>query len=142
MTSTPGSITSPTTTAIDRLLAAIEAGTGGTVADLYAADARIDLTVPGWRFTCRGGQEIAAEYARWFDAPARFEELERDATPSGEVVRYLVTSESNGVPYAVHHCHLLRVDAETGLIAEEHVFCGGRWDDALMARMAEADTAG
>ena len=137
MTSTRTSVT----TTIDRLLAAFEAGAGGAVADLYTVDARLDATVPGWRFTRRGGHEIAKEYGQWFDEPGRFEELERESTAAGEVVRYLIASESGGVPYAAHHCHVLTVDAVTGLIAEEHVFCGGRWDAALQARMTHADDA-
>lgn len=133
-TSTPAS-------PVDGLLDAIEAGAGGAVAALYAADARLDATVPGWRFSRTGGAGIAAEYERWFRHPGRFEELDRLPAPGGEVVRYLLAWSEDGVPHAAHHCHLLTVDAGSGRITAERVFCGGRWDAALMAAMEEEAAA-
>lgn len=134
MTTTP---TTTTTTTIDRFLAAIEAGAGAGVADCYAPDAVLDATVTGWRFTKRGRTAIGEQFAGWYDAVSRFEELERCPTPTGEVVRYLVSSEHQGVPYAAHQFHMLTVDPATGLISEHHFYCGGRWDAALLARMEE-----
>ena len=129
---------SPRTSAVDSLLAAIQAGAGGTVAGLYALDARLDATVPGWRFSLTGGAAIAAQYAGWFRDAGRFEELDRLSVPGGEVVRYLLAWSEDGVPHTAHHCHLLTVDDQSGLFTAEHVFCGGRWDAALMAAMEEA----
>ena len=136
-------IASPTrTTTVDRFLAAIAAGAGGSVSDLYAEDALLDATVPNWRFSRRGSVAIADQYAGWFNHPARFEELERHATADGEVVRYLLSWQEAGVPHAAHHAHVLSVDPASGRITADHVFCGGRWDAALLADMAEADHAG
>jgi len=111
------------------------------VADLYADGATLDATVPNWRFHLRGGRAIATEYGRWFASPGTFEELDRQPVAGGEVVTYLIAWEENGVPHAAHHCHRLSID-ETGAIAADQVFCGGRWDAALLATMGEADQAG
>jgi hypothetical protein len=116
--------TSPTTaspaTAVDGFLAAI---VGATIpaADVWTDDATLDATVPNWRFTARGADE-----------------LRRLTTGDGTVVvEYLLTWEDAGVPHAAHHVHLLTL-APDGRIAEDHVFCGGRWDAALMAEMEAA----
>jgi len=131
-------MTTTTTTAVDGLLAAITAGDGDAAASLYAVDAVLDATVPGWRFSVRGNTRIAERFAQWFADEGRFDELERRPIPDGEVVTYLLTWVENGVPHAAHHCHVLTLDAD-GLITRDELFCGGRWDAALLARMQEAE---
>lgn len=123
-------------TSIDRFLEAVASG-DGIPADLYTDTAVLDATVPGWRLGATGGEAISATYSSWFASPGRFEELERRAVTDGEVVRYYLTWEEAGVPHAAHHCHLLSVDG-AGHITGDTVFCGGRWDAALLAQMAEA----
>ena len=59
----------------------------------------------------------------------------------GEVVTYLLAWNERGVPFAAHHCHVLRLDPH-GRIASDRFFCGGRWDAARLAEMAAADHAG
>lgn len=122
--------------AIDTLLAALAAGRG-VPADLFTSDAVLDATVPGWRFRRCGAAPVADQFSRWFTGPARFEELERRATPGGQAVTYLVTWEVGGVPHAAHHCHLLDL-APDGRIAADRFWCGGRWDAALLAEMGAA----
>jgi hypothetical protein len=125
---------------VDKLLAAISSGAGSAVADLYADDAVLDATVPGWRFSRRGAAAIAAEYAGWFADPGRFEELDRVAVPGGEIVTFLLTWEERGVPHAAHQCHQLSVDG-AGRISADRAFCGGRWDATLLASMEAAEHA-
>jgi hypothetical protein len=124
-------------TCIDLFLDAVTSGTG-IPSELYAADANLDATVPGWRMSATGGDAIAATYARWFADPAEFDELDRQPVAGGEVVRYLLTWNEHGVPHAAHHCHLLATDAD-GRITSDTVFCGGRWDAGRLAQMAGAD---
>jgi hypothetical protein len=133
-TTTPHAPTAGTT--VQRFLEAVCAGSG-IPTDLYRADATLDATVPNWRFSLHGATAIAEEYGRWFGAPGTLEELQRTVVPGGEVVRYLLAWSEHGVPHAAHHCHLLRLDGD-GRIASDVVFCGGRWDAALLARMGEA----
>lgn len=136
MTTTHDITTTATTTAVDGFLAAV---TGARIeqADVWAEGAVLDATVPNWRFGATGPDAIRATYATWFAHPARFADLRRLPTPGGEVVEYTLCWEEDGVPHAAHHAHLLTLDAG-GRIAEDHVFCGGRWDAALLAEMQAA----
>lgn len=136
-TSNPAtSATTAVTNGVDRFLdGAVNAIIATT--DAWTDDATLDATVPGWRFTLSGADAIRAKLATWFVGVGRFEELRRLPTPGGEVVEYLLTWEEAGVRHAVHHVHLLTL-ATDGRIADDHVFCGGRWDAALLAEMAAA----
>lgn len=126
---------------VDRFLEAVASGEG-VPAELFADDATLDATVPGWRFPLRGADRIAAQYGGWCSHPGTFEELERLPVDGGEVVTYFLTWLVRGVPHAAHHTHNLRFDG-SGRIATDRFFCGGQWDAALLARMAsEAGDAG
>jgi hypothetical protein len=125
----------------ERLLDAITAGPrqpDGRFQPLYNPDARLDAVVPGWRFQMDGPAAIAAEYCKWFDYPMTLDEVRRQDTPGGETVEYTAHWEEDGVAHAVRHIHVLNVDPDTGLISDERVWCGGRWDAALIAQMAAA----
>lgn len=123
------------TSTVERFLAAVAAGV--VPADLYADDVVLDAVVPQWRFACTGPAAVAAEYARWFAHPARIEELRRLPTPTGEVVEYTLCWSEHGVPHAGRHVHVLDLDPD-GRIVADHVWCGGRWPAALLARMEAA----
>jgi hypothetical protein len=125
---------------VDRFLDAVCAGTGVS-AGLFAPEVVLDATVPGWRFSVEGPQEVARQYGSWFNAPASFEELERFPVAGGEVLTYLLTWQEHGVPHAAHHCHVLFFD-DDGRIAGDRFFCGGRWNAALLAEMAATQHAG
>jgi hypothetical protein len=126
-----------TTDIVDRLLSAIR--TGSPVTGLYRGDAQLDATVPNWRFTVDGAAAITTEYGRWFAHPGRFSELRRTPTADGEVVEYTLRWIEDGAPHAVHHVHVLAVDGARQQIATDRVWCGGRWDAALLAQMGQAD---
>lgn len=121
---------------VDRFLAAVAAGRPARLAELYADDATVDATVPGWRSTATGRAAIANLYVRWFADPATFEELDRLPTSRGVVLTYLLAWEEFGVPHAAHHCHVLTIEA--GRIVADKVFCGGRWPANLLADMEAA----
>ena len=119
---------------VSRLLDAATAG-DGVPEGVFAADAVLDATVPGWRFAKTGPEAIARQYAGWFADPGEFEELIRRPVDGGEVVTYLFAFAKNGVPHAARHCHVFEL-AEDGRIRRDTMFCGGQWDAALLARMA------
>lgn len=48
---------------VDRFLRGI--GIGRPADDVYAPDAVLDATVPGWRFQAHGAEAILHEYRRW-----------------------------------------------------------------------------
>ena len=120
---------------IDRFLAAAQAGRGDQIRALYADDAVLDATVPSWRFQLRGPDRISRQYTGWFSEPGVFDELVRLPVAGGESVRYLIRSQEDGERYVAHHCHFFEVGAD-GLIQRDTFFCGGRWGDELVARMA------
>lgn len=124
---------------VDDFLAAVELGKGGEIAQLYTEDAVLDATTPMWRFTKRGGRAIAEQYAGWFADPSQFAEFDRQQIGDTEFVTYYLRWQADGVEFAAHHSHTITVDPGTGLIASDRVFCGGRWDGELLARMEAAE---
>lgn len=113
----------------------LEAITTATIegADIYAADAELDATVPGWRSRVIGERAIKDEYAKWFAHPGRFIEIERLPVRQGEVVIYELEWHEAGVRHRGHHAHRLTVVDDR--IVRDEVWCGGRWPDSLLQSM-------
>ena len=121
---------------VSRFLAAVTAGTG-IPEDLYADDAVLDATVPGWRFAQHGPAAVTAQLSSWYADPAGFDELSRSPLPGGgELVRFLLSWLEDGETMAAHQVHV--IELEGGRISHQHVFCGGRWDEARRKEMANA----
>jgi hypothetical protein len=120
---------------VDRFLAELGAGLGITT-EAWTDDARLDATVPHWRFECDGAEAVAAELSRWYDAPTVIESVVRRPIPGGEAVELDLTWVEDGIPHAAHQVHLLTVDGDR--MSRDTVFCGGRWPAALLAEMEAA----
>ncbi len=120
--------------AVDELLAGIEAGS--IPADVFCDDARLDATVPNWRFSVNGGAAIRAELSGWFADPGHFEYVRRSPIPDGELVEFTLTWAEQGLPHACHQAHILRL--RDGRVASDTAFCGGRWPAPLLAAMQAA----
>jgi hypothetical protein len=127
-----------TATVVDRFLETVR--TGRVSPDLYAEGARLDATVPGWRFQANGPIQIAAEYSSWFSCPSVLHTVERHPIEGGEVVRYFHTFEVGGKIHAAHHLHVLQVEGDR--IVSDVVFCGGRWGPEVLAQLGPAAHAG
>lgn len=125
--------------AVDRLLAAVEAGTVAGLEGVFAASAVLDATVPNWRFTVQGEAAVRAELGHWFADPGRFEDLRRVALPDGELVEFTLSWTEHGVPHACHQAHVLRVEDDR--VIADTAFCGGRWPASLLAEMEAASAA-
>ena len=134
---TVGSMTT-TTTSIDVFLTTVQGDHG---AHPWSDDATLDAVVPGWRFSLEGAEAVAEQFRGWFAHPGELEELRRQPTDTGEVIEFTVTWSENGVPYAARQVHVLDLD-ETGRIAHDHMWCGGRWPADLLAKMGAARDAG
>jgi hypothetical protein len=123
------------TTAIDRFVRAVEhAEIPGSGA--FAPDAVLDATVPNWRYTVSGSENIETELARWYADPGRFEDLSVTEIAGGALVRFVLTWEEAGEPHMCHQAHVLTL--RDGLIERDVAWCGGRWGAALQAEMADA----
>ena len=104
--------------------------------DSYAPDAQLDATVPNWRFRLIGDAAIKSEYAEWFAHPATLIDIERLPVDDGEVVTYEMEWDEDGVRHRAHHAH--RFTVTDGRITRDKVWCGGRWPEALLQRIALA----
>lgn len=89
---------------VDRLLAEISEGRGITTA-VWADDARLDATVPHWRFECAGADAVAAELSGWYNVPITVESVVRRDIPGGEAVELDLSWVEGGVPHAAHQVH-------------------------------------
>lgn len=117
----------------DRFLAAVEAGQ--LTSDLYASDALLDATVPGWRLQAQGADAVVEQYRGWFTGTCRLHLAERHPLPEGELIRYVLT-DLEPECITTHHLHLLTIVDDK--IARDVVFCGGRWGPELVAQMGAA----
>jgi len=125
---------------VDTFLAEIGAG-AGISASVWTDDARLDATVPHWRFECDGAEAVAAELSGWYAAPTTLESTVRRPIPGGEAVELDLSWVEDGIPHAAHQVHLFAVDGDavTGYkISRDTVFCGGRWPAGLLAEMEAA----
>src|SRR5689334_16206954 len=118
--------------AVDRFLEAVRNATIDEC-DAWAADVRLEATVPHWRMYRHGVEELRATYRTWFADRGEFETLRRIPVPGGEVVDYLLAWSEDGVPHTAHHLHVL--DVVDDRIVADTVLCGGRWPAGLMAEM-------
>lgn len=128
--------TSANTTAIDRLLAGIEAAT--IPEDVFSDQAVLDATVPNWRFSVRGGEAVRAELTHWFADPGNFLTLQRTPLPDGELVEFTLVWDEEGVEHTCHQAHILRCVNDR--VATDTAFCGGRWPAQLVAEMRRAQS--
>lgn len=121
-------------TAIDAYLDRIRSGVPGA-SEAFAPHAVLDATVPHWRFSVHGAERVHRQLDAWFADPGEFEELERTPLPDGELVRFFLVWNEDGVPHGAHQTHILRL--EDGKIASDTMFCGGRWPASLLAEMQQ-----
>jgi hypothetical protein len=133
--------TTGTSAALDRFFAAVCGDHDGTAGSGWADDAVLDAVVPGWRFNITGSERIEAQFKKWFRDPGELEEVRRRAFAGGEVVELTVTWTEGGVPHAARQVHVLELD-DTGRIARDEMWCGGRWPAVLLAQIEAANDAG
>ncbi|HWC39160.1 MAG TPA: hypothetical protein VG476_11555, partial [Acidimicrobiales bacterium] len=55
------------------------------------------------------------------------------------LVEFVLNWEERGIPHACHQAHVLTL--ANGRIAEDVVFCGGRWPASLLAEMEAVNGA-
>jgi hypothetical protein len=120
---------------IDLFLAEITEGAGIST-DNWTPDARLDATVPDWRFELAGAEAVATQLSGWYDAPTTIDREVRRELPGGEAIELELSWVEDGIPHAAHQLHLITVDRDR--ISRDTVFCGGRWPASLLAEMEAA----
>jgi hypothetical protein len=124
------------TDTISRWLDAVTAGTG-IPQDLFTDDAVLDATIPGFRFAQHGPTAVAGQMSSWFADPGSFSDLQRTPLPGdAELVRFVLTWHEDDDEWAAHQSHVIELDGDR--IRRQEMFCGGRWDSARQAEIAEA----
>jgi len=123
-----------TTDPVGAFLAGIEGA--ALPEDIFCDDIVLDATVPNWRFQVQGAGAVRDELGRWYADLGRFEELRRNRIDGGELVEFTLSWQEVGVPHTCHQAHILMVREDR--IASDTVFCGGRWPEALLAQIDQA----
>lgn len=120
----------------ERFMARMEQGDFDGLTTLYTDDALFDAHVPNWRFQVRGRGEIAEQMKAWFQLPGRFHDVHEEWTAAGEPLVRFEWREREGSSTQIVSREMQLWRLNDGRIAEQLVFCAGRWDVALVERMA------
>ncbi len=124
-------------TVIDIFLEGIAAA--AIPADVFHDEAVVDATVPNWRYKVLGAPAVRAELAKWYATPGRLEEVRRTSIPDGELVQFTLRWNEDGVEHMCHQAHIVKL--RDNRLANDSIWCGGRWPAALIAEMEAAATA-
>jgi hypothetical protein len=121
---------------VDRLGAFLETG---ATEGLFAPDVFADLTLPHWRVQVQGAEELIAT-KNGFHPPAGRTRVEKVlAARHGYTLKVEERWEDAGGQWYCREAFLCDLDDE-GRITELSVYCTGDWDEAAVARHAEAVT--
>ena len=120
---------------VDRFVAFLETGaTDG----LFAPDVFADITLPHWRVQVQGAEELAAARTRLHPPPGRTRVEKVLPGEHGYALKVEERWEDDGRWYC-REAFLCDLD-DDGRITELSVYCTGDWDEAAVARHAEAVT--
>jgi hypothetical protein len=110
-------------------------------ADATTDDVELDATVPNWRMTAHGRDQVTAQLAEFYRHPGQFEQLAHWSIPGGQILEVTLNWTEDGVAHTAHQSHRLDLD-DAGRISRDTIFCGGRWSADLRAEMEEAGERG
>lgn len=136
MTATSTEVSALVQESVDRFVAFLETGaTDG----LFAPDVFADITLPHWRVQAQGAPEVIATKTG-FHPPAGRTRVEKVlAGDGGYTIKVEERWEDGGQEWYCREAFLCDLDEE-GRITELSVYCTGDWDEAVVARHAEAVT--
>lgn len=136
MTATSTEVSALVQESVDRFVAFLETGaTDG----LFAPDVFADITLPHWRVQAQGAPEVIATKTG-FHPPAGRTRVEKVlAGDGGYTIKVEERWEDGGQEWYCREAFLCDLDDE-GRITEISVYCTGDWDEAVVARHAEAVT--
>jgi hypothetical protein len=136
MTATTTDLPARVRESVDRLVAFLETGaTDG----LFAPDLFADITLPHWRVQVRGAEEMIAAKTSLHPPAGRTRVEKVLAGADGYTVKVEERWEDGGTQWYCREAFLCDLD-DQGRITELSVYCTGDWDEAAVARHAEAVT--
>jgi hypothetical protein len=121
---------------VDRLVAFLETG---ATEGLFAPDVFADITLPHWRVQVHGAEEMIAAKTSLHPPSGRTRVEKVLAGPGGYTVKVEERWEDGGTKWYCREAFLCDLD-DQGRITEVSVYCTGDWDEAAVARHAEAVT--
>lgn len=136
MTATTTELPALVRASVDRFVAFLETG---ATEGLFAPDVFADITLPHWRVQVQGADEMIAAKTR-LHAPGGRARVEKVlAGTRGYTLKVEERWQDAGGRWYCREAFLCDLDDE-GRITELSVYCTGDWDEALVARHAEAVT--
>jgi hypothetical protein len=140
-------MTAPTTAAVGEVPALVRASVDRFVAfletgaseGLFAPDVFADITLPHWRVQVRGAEEMIATRTSLHPPAGRTRVEKVHVAEHGYAVKVEERWEDEGQQWYCREAFLCDLDDE-GRITELSVYCTGDWDEATVARHAEAVT--
>jgi hypothetical protein len=121
---------------VDRFVAFLETG---ATEGLFAPDVFADITLPHWRVQVQGAEEMIAAKAGLHPPAGRTRVEKVLVSDSGYAVKVEERWEDDGGTWYCREAFLCELD-DQGRITEVSVYCTGDWDEAAVARHAEAVT--
>jgi hypothetical protein len=121
---------------VDRFVAFLETGaTDG----LFAPDVFSDITLPHWRVQMQGAEQTIEGKVRLHPPAGRTRVEKVLPGTTGYALKVEERWEDGGQQWYCREAFLCELDDE-GRISEFHAYCTGDWDEAAVARHAEAVT--
>jgi hypothetical protein len=121
---------------VDRFVAFLQTG---AAEGLFAPDLFADITLPHWRVQVRGGEEMIAVKTRLHPPAGRTRVEKVLVGEHGYTLKVEERWEDAGGRWYCREAFLCDLDRE-GRVSELSVYCTGDWDEAAVARHAEAVT--
>ena len=121
---------------VDRLVAFLETG---ATEGLFAPDVFADITLPHWRVQVQGAEELAAARTRLHPPPGRTRVEKVLPGEHGYTLKVEERWEDDDGRWYCREAFLCDLD-DAGRVTELSVYCTGDWDEAAVARHAEAVT--
>lgn len=140
-------MTAPTTAAVDEVPVLVRASVDrfvafletGATEGLFAPDVFADITLPHWRVQVHGADEMIAAKTGLHPPTGRTRVEKVQVAEHGYAVKVEERWEDGGQQWYCREAFLCDLDDE-GRITELSVYCTGDWDEATVARHAEAVT--
>lgn len=121
---------------VDRFVAFLE---NGATDGLFAPDVFADITLPHWRVQVQGAEEMIATKTSLHPPAGRTRVEKVLAAARSYTLKVEERWQDGGAQWYCREAFLCDLD-DKGRITELSVYCTGDWDEAAVARHAEAVT--